>query len=296
MSPTIPKLIGAIEGGGTKFVCAVGTDALNISHSTTIPTTTPQETLQKCLDFFLPFKKDLISLGIGCFGPIDLKPTSPTYGHILNTPKKHWSQSDVVVYFSRKLGVPIAWDTDVNAAALGEWEHGAGQNCNPLVYITVGTGVGGAVIVQGDPIHGALHPEMGHILIPQDPSDDFPGICPFHGNCLEGLASGTAIAERWKKPGQKLSVNPEVWELEATYLAHAVLNLSMILSPERIILGGGVMQQTHLHQLVHQKYLHLSQNYALSAINRAENYLSAPFLGNRAGICGVMVLASRLNC
>ena len=247
-----PSLVGAIEAGGTKFVCAIGTDPQNIEEIR-FPTTSPEETIQKAIDFFKAKEIDsgkIQAIGIGTFGPAEVNPRSEKFGWITNTPKEKWQQTDIITPIKNALGdIPFAFDTDVNAAAWGEGRWGAAQGLDHYVYITVGTGIGGGAVSDGKILHGKNHPEMGHLRIPKDSSiDPFPGICPFHGDCLEGLASGTAIKERWNTDPSSLPEDHKAWELESTYLADAILNLTLTLSPERFILGGGVMEQTHLFQ------------------------------------------------
>lgn len=289
---------GTIEAGGTKFVCAVGSGPDHLQNEIRFPTTTPQETLQRCLDYFRQQqeKQPLEAIGIGAFGPIHLDPESPQYGHVSQTPKPHWSGADFVGPFQQAFKIPIGFDTDVNAAALGEHRWGAGQDVEDLIYITVGTGIGGGALIQGKLLHGLLHPEMGHMLLRRNHQQDaFPGRCPFHGDCLEGLAAGPAIQDRWGKPGSELLNRPEVWELEADYLAQAIANLCVTLSPKRVILGGGVMENQTLFPLIRQKVLtylngYIQHSAILSDIDR---FIVPPGLGNQAGILGGIALAEQ---
>lgn len=289
-------MFGAIEAGGTKFVCAVGTGPDNLQSEIRFPTTTPEETLQKCIKFFREQSKrhTLISLGIACFGPIDLDPQSSTYGYITSTPKLGWQNTSIVKFFQNALEIPIAFDTDVNAAALGESQWGAGQGFDPLLYLTIGTGIGGGGIVNGAPLHGLLHPEMGHISIPHDwNADPFPGNCPFHGDCFEGLASGPAMKQRWGQPAETLPDNHPAWSLEAYYIARALANLIYVVSPRRIVLGGGVMQNLALFPLIRMEVQKALNQYVQSpaVLENIENYIVPPALGNRAGILGALALA-----
>lgn len=222
MSDASP-LYGAIEAGGTKFVCGVGTGPDDVRTLTRFPTTTPSETLQRTVAFFRE-QQPVAAVGIGSFGPLDPNPASATFGHILKTPKSGWSNTDVVGPLRDALGVPVALDTDVNAAALGEHTWGAGQDVRHLLYLTVGTGIGGGAVVDGQPLHGLLHPEMGHLLIPRVEGDDFAGSCPFHGGCLEGLAAGPALERRWGTRAEHLPEDHPAWDLEAQYLARALVN------------------------------------------------------------------------
>jgi len=284
-------LYGGIEAGGTKFVCAVGTAPQAICASTAIPTSTPGETLAQVTAFFRPYT--LCRLGLATFGPIDLNRTSSTYGHTLSTPKLAWQGCPIVEALEMALGVPVAVDTDVNAAALAEFLYGAGQACDPLVYLTVGTGIGGGVIVQGRPLHGLMHPEMGHMLLARAPSDTRPSGCPFHRDCLEGLASGSAIQVRFGAP-ETIQPEHEVWRLEATYLGQALATITTVLAPQRIIIGGGVMlRQPHLLPRVREACALALRGYIppLQVASDFETYIKAPALGDRAGVIGALHLA-----
>lgn len=294
MSP----LFGAIEAGGTKFVCAVGTGPDDLRDEVRFPTTTPAETLGRALDYFRQAQRThgpLTALGIGSFGPVDLDRASATWGWVTSTPKPGWAQTEVAPFFGRELGIPVAFDTDVNGAALGEALWGAGQGVGSLVYLTVGTGIGGGVYLGGRLVHGLVHPEIGHILLPRDPvRDPFPGSCPFHGSCWEGLASGPALAQRWGAAGVTLGPDHPAWALEAHYLALGLQSLVGILSPQRIVLGGGVMDQPQLFPLVREELLRLNNGYIRHPALTPEGvgaYVVPPALGNRAGILGALALA-----
>ncbi len=230
---------GGIEGGGSKWECAVGTGPDDMRAVETVPTTTPEETIARVIAFFQkhgPVK----AVGLGSFGPIDLVPSSPTWGHITTTPKPGWAHTDVASEIQRRLAVPVAFDTDVNAAALGEQRWGAAQGLDTFCYITVGTGIGGGAMVAGTLLHGLVHPEFGHMRIPHDRvADPFPGVCPYHGDCWEGLASGRAVEARWGRAPAELA-DDAVWELEARYLALGLVCVLSVLSPERIVIGGGL--------------------------------------------------------
>ncbi|WAA12435.1 ROK family protein [Fervidibacillus halotolerans] len=281
---------GAIEAGGTKFVCAVGDKDLQIIDQTTIPTTTPKETMKELFRFFDSYS--LVSMGIGSFGPIDVKQGSPTYGHITNTPKKGWTFFNFVGSIKEKYDIPVAWTTDVNAAAYGEWKNGAAKGLENCLYLTVGTGIGGGAIVNGKLLEGFSHPEMGHILLQPHPDDSYEGHCPFHKNCLEGLASGPAIEGRYGKKGIELSGEDQVWEMEAYYIAQALMNYSLILRPDQIILGGGVMKQEQLFPLIRKNFESLLNHYIDTP--DLSNYIVSPKLGDRAGITGALNLASEV--
>ena len=293
------SLFGGIEAGGTKFVCAVGTGPDNLRAEVRIPTTTPEETLPKVIDFFARQQDKegrLAAIGIGAFGPVDVRQKSDTFGWFLDTPKPGWQQIDFAGMVKRKLNVPVGFDTDVNVAALGENKWGNAQGLDTFIYLTVGTGIGGGGMVSGRPIRGLLHPEMGHIFIPHDRSvDPFVGTCPFHQDCLEGLASGFAMEKRWGQKGIELPIDHPAWALEANYLATGLANFALILSPERIILGGGVMEQKQLLGMVRsQVQAKLNDYLAVPKItSEIEDYIVPPGLGNRSGIMGAFALAQQ---
>ncbi len=294
------SLYAGIEAGGTKFICAVGTGPDDIRAEIRIPTTTPQETIFKAIDFFRQQqqKEPLKAIGIGSFGPLDPDPGSPTFGYLTGTPKPGWAQTDFAGPIKRALNLPLAFDTDVNAAALGENYWGAAQGLDTFIYLTVGTGIGGGAMIDGKLAHGMLHPEMGHILIPHDKKNDpYPGFCPFHGDCLEGLTAGPAIEKRWGKRGDELPVDHEAWHLEAHYLALGLVNFVCILSPQRIILGGGVMEQEQMFPLIRRKVLEMLNGYikAKLILDRIDDYIVKPGLGNRAGVLGAIALARQIS-
>ncbi|NNM54465.1 MAG: ROK family protein [Spirochaetales bacterium] len=290
-------LFGLVEAGGTKFVCAVATGPEDVRDEVRFPTAEPEATLTQTLSYFREAERrwgKLSALGIGCFGPVDLNPASPTWGYVTATPKPGWQDTEVAGRLARALGVPVGFDTDVNGAALGEHLWGAGQGLNNLVYLTVGTGVGGGVLINGQLVHGLVHPEVGHFLVVPDPSDPFPGLCPYHGHCVEGMAAGPAIEKRWGRKAYDLDPNHKAWTLEANYLAQACLAYLTCFSPERIILGGGVMEQTHLFPLIQNQLLTLNNHYLRSPALTKEgitSYLVPPGLGNKAGILGALALA-----
>ncbi len=293
-------LVGGIEAGGTKFVCAVGSGPDDVRELLRVPTTTPQETLARCVEFFEAQRSKLgplAAIGIASFGPIDPKPGSPTYGYITSTPKPGWGNTDFAGAVARGLRVPVGFDTDVNVAALGECRWGAGQGLENLIYLTIGTGIGGGGLVNGKLMHGLVHPEMGHIRVPHDlAADPYPGHCPYHGDCLEGLACGPALNERWKKPSQYLPADHPAWALEAEYLAWALVNIICTLSPERIILGGGVMANTQLFPLIRARVQQLLNGYVQSpAIQTGiEQYIVPTGLGDRSGVLGAFALAQQI--
>ena len=289
-------LYGGIEAGGTKFVCCIASGPDNIIAQTTFPTTTPEATIGKSITFFQEqmVSHDLKAVGIASFGPVDLDPVSPTWGYITTTPKPGWAQSPFATAVGDMLGLPVGFDTDVNGAALSEARWGAGQQADPVVYYTIGTGIGGGVLVNGKLLHGLLHPEMGHMRLNHDRErDPFPGTCPYHGDCLEGLANGPSIEARWGRKGQTLPPDHPAWALEAHYIAQAIVNTITILSPQRIILGGGVMGQSHLFPLIRTEVARLLNGYIQTPIilEDLERYIVPPALGDRAGVLGAIALA-----
>lgn len=292
-------LYGAIEGGGTKFVCAVGTGPADLRAEIRVETTSPEETLSQVVKFFheqeAKFGK-LASIGFACFGPLDPNPASPTYGHILPTPKPGWTNANVVGMLSDAFDIPIVFDTDVNGAALGEWRWGAAQELETFIYLTIGTGIGGGAYVEGKLLHGLIHPEMGHILLRHDQEKDpFAGTCPFHGDCFEGLACGGAMEKRWGQTGETLSAEHPAWDLEAEYVAQALANYALTLSPQRIILGGGVGSVPHLLPKVQVQTRKLLNGYIQSPIilEHIETFIVNPGLGNRSGVLGAIALAKQ---
>jgi len=292
------SLYGGIEAGGTKFVCAVGSNPDDLCVNV-IETTTPDETISRVIAYFKEQNstKKLSSIGIGSFGPIDLNRNSKTYGFITSTPKLNWENVDFVGAIRSSFNIPIGFDTDVNAAAIGEYQWGAAQGLTNFIYLTIGTGIGGGGIINGIPLHGLLHPEMGHIFIPRDNSDkkSYEGNCPRHKDCFEGLASGPAIRNRWGRPPQDLNQDHPAWEYIAKYISYALVNYICTLSPQRIIIGGGVMKQSKLYPLIHQMVKELLNNYLQlpEIIENIQNYIVPPTLGDRSGILGAIALAKQ---
>lgn len=295
------KYFGGIEAGGTKFVCVVADEGKNVLAETRFPTTQPAETMGKVVDFFQEQNKQLPSpicaLGVACFGPIDLDPASSTYGYITSTPKPGWAGTPVISFLQDIFGVPAAFDTDVNGAAIGEGKWGAAAGLSDFLYMTIGTGIGGGGVANGQPLHGLVHPEMGHIRIPHDFTEDpFPGVCPYHGDCFEGLATGPSIQRRWGQPGNALPVDHPAWKLEAHYIALALHNYQCTLSPKKIILGGGVMQQMQLFPMIRAETQKLLNGYVQSPaiLQSIEQLIVPPGLGNRSGMLGAIAMAQAL--
>ncbi|MDE7328062.1 MAG: ROK family protein [Lachnospiraceae bacterium] len=282
--------IGALEAGGTKMVCAIGDENGKIEKRVSYPTQTPQETIPQIMEFF--GNEGIQALGIGCFGPVELNRKSPVYGYITSTPKLAWANYPMAGTFAKALGIPVGFDTDVNGAALGEVVYGAAKGCDTAIYITVGTGVGVGVYANGALLHGLVHPEAGHMLITRRHGDTYRGKCPYHENCLEGLAAGPAIMERWGKPAAELADRKEVWELESDYLAQAVANYILTLSPQKVVLGGGVMHQEQMFPLVRKKVQEKLNSYLQNDTiqNHMEEYIIPPALGDNAGITGALLL------
>ncbi|WP_066558153.1 ROK family protein [Croceicoccus bisphenolivorans] len=283
-------LLGAIEAGGTKFVLAVGTAPDNTAARHVIPTQMPSETLAEAEAWFRA-QGSIAALGIASFGPIDIDRASRTWGHITTTPKSGWSECDIAGFFAARFAVPVGFDTDVNGAAWAEVRFGAGRGVSSLAYVTVGTGIGGGLVIDGEPIHGASHPEMGHIFVRRGPSDDdFAGHCPIHGDCLEGLASGPAIIARWGSPLSDLPQDHPAHALVSGYLAHLCYDIFAITAAEVVVLGGGVLRTPGLLQRVREQATALASGYLPGG---ARHRVEAAGLGEDAGITGALMLAER---
>lgn len=283
--------LGAIEAGGTKFVCGIADENGNIFERVSFPTETPEKTMKNVIEFFKG--KEIDAIGVGSFGPIDPDKDSETYGYITKTPKPYWSDYNLIGELKKEFNVPMAFDTDVNGAALGEITWGAAKGLNDCLYMTIGTGVGGGAVVSGELVHGMLHPEMGHILLRKHPEDTYEGKCPFHGTCFEGLAAGPAIEDRWGKKGFELPEDHKAWEFEAYYIAQALMNYILVLSPEKIILGGGVMKQSQLFPMIRKNVKELLNGYVQTKeiLEDIDNYIVYPKLGDNAGLLGCVALA-----
>ena len=287
--------IAGIEAGGTKFIVSLGTTTGRIIAQQAIATTTPQEVMPQVIQCLKRFHQQqaFTAIGIGCFGPIDPNPASRTYGHITTTPKQAWQHYDIVGAVKQAFPLPIGFDTDVNGAALGECYWGQAQGLGCVVYITVGTGVGIGVVINGQPLHGAMHPEGGHLLIPQQQEDNFVGVCPFHGNCLEGLVSGPALLQRvGVRTPAEIPVEHPAWALQAHYLSYAAMNYILTLAPQRIIWGGGVMQQPGLLEQIRRNTTTALAGYVDNDMtkNMAQSMMYAS-LGQQTGVLGSLAIA-----
>ncbi len=289
-------LIGAIEGGGTKFVCAIGKSANEIYESVLLPTTDPQSTLAACVNFFVAAEKKfgrIDAFGWGSFGPLDLRIDSPTYGHILATPKPMWSRTDLLGPLRARFNAPIAIDTDVNGSALAEWRLGAGRGLGSVAYVTVGTGIGAGVAPNETSIRRPMHAEMGHLMVRRDPRDSFAGSCPFHGDCLEGLASGPAIRSRWGRELGELPPGHAAWSMVGGYLGQLAATMALMLCVERVVFGGGVMANDSLLPHIRRAAYASLGNYLepLKQPAAFDSFIATPTTGTRAGIMGAMLLA-----
>jgi len=294
------KLYGGIEAGGTKFVCVVAGGPSHIVDEVRYMTTTPEETLGRAIQFFQPFvaSGQVSAIGVGSFGPVDLNPESATYGFITATPKPGWSHTNVLGVLQSALKVKIAFDSDVDVAGLGEYKWGASQGCDPSLYLTIGTGIGGGYIKDGRSLMGLLSPEMGHIRIPHSRElDPFRGSCPFHGDCFEGLASGPAIEKRLGVSGAVVPEHDAFWDIETEYIASALMNYILTLSPKKIIMGGGVMQREFLFPKVRRRVRELLNGYvsSKSISDNIDSYILPPGLGNQSGSLGAIALAMQID-
>lgn len=283
-------MLGAIEGGGTKFVCAVSDLELNIIDKIIIETKSPKITLSRVFDFFSNHK--IKSLGLGSFGPIDINPKSNQYGFITSTPKLEWKNFNILQSIKDKISPKVALNTDVNVAAYAEFKRGAAIGKDSCVYLTIGTGIGGGVIINRNIVNNQRHPELVHIFVNRKKDDTFSGNCPYHKDCLEGLASGPAIIKRWNETPSKLPDNHIAWEFEAYYLAQAIANYTLTIAPELIILGGGVMNNVNLLNKIKSQFVSLINNYF--DLPNVDQYIVTPALGNEAGIIGGLLIAKEL--
>lgn len=282
--------IGAIEAGGTKFVCGIGNEHGVIEERVSFPTELPERTMGSVIDYFKD--KQVEAIGIGSFGPLDLDPQSPFYGYVTMTPKPGWANYPLLDILRKFYDVPFGWDTDVNAAAYGEATWGSAKGLDSCVYFTVGTGVGVGVYSEGKLVHGLVHPEGGHVLTRRHPEDRFAGVCPYHGDCLEGMASGPAIEARWGVKGSEIPADHPAWEIEAFYIGQAVSSVILMLSPKKVILGGGVMNQQQLFPLIRSEVCKNLNGYVQSEeiLDRIDSYIVPPGLGENAGLAGALAL------
>ncbi|MFC4598467.1 ROK family protein [Cohnella hongkongensis] len=288
-------LIGAVEAGGTKFVCGIGNEKGEVLDRISFPTEQPEKTLAQVISYFRD--KQVASIGIGSFGPINIDRASPQYGYVTTTPKPGWSNYPVLPELKKALDVPIGWDTDVNAAALGEATWGAAKGLDSCLYYTIGTGVGVGVYAEGRMVHGLVHPEGGHVLTRRHPDDTYEGRCPYHGDCLEGMAAGPALEGRWKVKGSELPADHPAWEMEAFYIGQALVSAILLLSPKKIILGGGVMHQLQLFPLIREQVRSGLNGYVASPAlepGGIDDYIVPPGLGDNAGLCGSIALGLRV--
>lgn len=290
-------LYGAIEAGGTKFVCAAARDVGRLVAETHIETTDPATTLGAVERFFAGIEASygaFSAFGIGTFGPVDLRRSSPGFGRLLATPKAGWAGADLRTPFAARFGCPVAIDTDVNAAVAAEAALGAGQGCDTVVYVTVGTGIGAGVWSGGRTLHGLLHPEMGHIRVARPEHDrGFPGVCPFHRDCLEGVASGAAIVARYGAPLDRLPAGEEAVALVGDYLGQLAANVILMLSAQRIVFGGGVLRDARLLPAIRATAARVLNGYPAvgSSAAELEGIVVRPALGDRSGLCGAILLA-----
>ena len=284
--------LGALEAGGTKMVCAIGDENGNIEERVSIPTKTPEETIPLLVDFFK--QREIDALGIGCFGPLELNPKAEKYGYITTTTKLAWRNFDFLGSMKNALQCPVGFDTDVNGSVLGEVTFGQAKGKSCALYLTIGTGIGAGIYIEGKLLHGMLHPEAGHVLITRKETDIYEGKCPYHKNCLEGLASGPAIEGRYGKKATDLAEEEDVWDLEADYIAQALTGYILTLSPEIIILGGGVMHQMQLFPLIREKVTEYLGGYVnTEELSDMEHYIVSASLHDNQGIMGCLELGRR---
>ena len=284
--------LGALEAGGTKMVCAIGDESGKIYEQVSIPTETPEITMPRLISYFE--ERKIEALGIGCFGPIDPDKKSETYGYITSTPKLAWADYNIVGTMEKSLMIPVGFDTDVNGSVLGEVTFGQAKGTKCVVYVTIGTGVGAGIYIEGKLLHGMLHPEAGHILLTQRQDDTYEGTCPYHKTCLEGLAAGPAIEARWGRKAVELKDDARVWDLEAYYIAQAIVNYILILSPQMIILGGGVMHQEQLFPKIRSYGKKMMNGYIKTKeMADLDHYIVPASLHDDQGIMGALELGRR---
>lgn len=289
----IGVIIGAVEAGGTKIVCGIGNESGEIIDRVSFPTEQPEKTIGQIIAYFKD--KQVSAIGLGFFGPINIDENSPEYGYVTTTPKPGWGNYPVVPELRKAFDVPLGWDTDVNAAALGEATWGAAKGLDSCLYYTIGTGVGVGVYLEGKLMHGLVHPEGGHVLTRLYPGDTFKGVCPYHGNCLEGVAAGPAIQARWGVKADQLPADHEAWEIEAYYIGQAVASAILLASPKKVVLGGGVMHQMQLFPLIREQVKRNLAGYvsASAVAEQIDDYIVPPGLGDNAGLSGSLALGLR---
>lgn len=285
-------MFGIIEAGGTKMICAVGTKDLEIIDQERIQTNRPEETFDKIIEFFNKYSNKLKSIAVGSFGPINIDEKSKDYGKILNTPKDGWKDFNIYSYLKNEFDLPIYITTDVNASAYGEYTYGAGKDKKSLAYYTVGTGIGGGVIQDDLFIGGVSHPEMGHMIMKKHEDDSFSGVCPSHGDCLEGLASGPSIEKRFNKKAEDIDPDDKIFDIEAYYLAQCAHNTTLCFNPEVIVFGGGVMQVPGLIEKVRENFKKLMNEYI--EIKNIDSYIVKPTFDGQSATLGLMKIAMNL--
>lgn len=287
-------MLGSIEAGGTKMNCAIGDEQGNIIKQVQFPTTSPAENIKQITDFFL--NNPVEAIGIACFGPVNIDRQSPQYGTILDTPKLAWRFFPFLQTLKENLNIPIELQSDVNVAALGEATYGAGKNDRTVLYFTIGTGIGGGVVINQQFLNTPQHPEMGHITIIRDTSDTKPSDCPFHTDCFEGLASGPAIERRFGPNAKNLPADHPVWDIVANYIGQGIYQMMLAYAPDRIIIGGGVMNQTHLLPKIKQNIITKLNNYNYyPALTNLDQTITTPALGDNAGLIGGLVFAAQIK-
>jgi len=274
------------------MICAVGTEDGVLLDQTIIPTRGPKETMEDVIAYFRD--KEIEALGIASFGPVDIHKNSDTYGYILDTPKEAWQHFNLLGTIRDALQVPVELETDMNGACLGELTFGCARGLDSVVYVSIGTGIGAGIAVNGQLLHGMIHPEAGHMLLRRHPRDGYEGSCPFHATCFEGLASGPAIAERWGRPAEELHNNATVWEMESHYIAQAMVNLILIMSPRVIILGGGVMKNEALFPMIRKRVKKILNEYLnTDELQNLDQYIVPASLKGNQGVMGCIELARR---
>ncbi len=284
--------LGGLEARGSKMICAVGTEDGTLLDQTIILTRGPKETMEDVIAYFRD--KEIEALGIASFGPVDVHKNSDTYGYILDTPKEAWQHFNLLGTIRDALQVPVELETDMNGACLGEMTFGCAKGLDSVVYVSIGTGIGAGIAVNGQLLHGMIHPEAGHMLLRRHPRDGYEGICPFHATCFEGLASGPAIAERWGRPAEELHNNATVWEMESHYIAQAMVNLILIMSPRVIILGGGVMKHEALFPMIRKRVKKILNEYLdTEELQDLDKYIVPASLKGNQGVMGCIELARR---